>query len=56
MTIRTQILVVNQNCLKILHPSTHYCVAVGGDTAPLVEVGLEYIQGEESVEVLPSSV
>ena len=23
-----------------------YCVAVGGDTAPLVEVGLEYIQGE----------
>ncbi len=22
-----------------------YCVAVGGDTAPLVEVGLEYIQG-----------
>ena len=23
-----------------------YCVAVGGDTAPFVEVGLEYIQGE----------
>ena len=25
-----------------------YCVTSGGDTAPLVEVGLEYIQGAEA--------